>query len=54
MKMVVNTRPDIEVDFPKFPWDTIGKVSIIKKDKIDTAKLGGGVIYSQNVDRLRL
>ena len=49
MKVVVNTRPDIEVDFPKFPGDTIGKVSIIKKDKIDTAKLGGGVIYSQNV-----
>jgi hypothetical protein len=49
MKLVVNTHPDIVVDFPKFPGDSIGKISIIKKDKIDTAKLGGDVIYSQTI-----
>ena len=49
MKLVVNARPDIVIDFPTFPGDTIGKIEIVKKDKIDTAKLGDNNIYSQNV-----
>ena len=49
MKLVINAQKDIVVDFPKFPGDTIGKIDIVKKDKIDTASLGGNVIYSQNV-----
>lgn len=49
MKLVINAQPDMAVDFPAFPGDTIGKVSIVKKDKIDTAKIGNSTIYSQNV-----
>jgi len=49
MKLVVNASPEIVVDFPTFPGDTIGKIDILKKSKIDTAKLGSRVIYSQDV-----
>ncbi|MBS1593772.1 MAG: hypothetical protein JST90_05575 [Bacteroidetes bacterium] len=49
MKLVVNAQPDIVVDFPTFPGDTIGKIGIVKKDKIDTAKIGTSTIYSQNI-----
>jgi len=49
MKLVVSAGPDIVVDFPSFSGDTIGKIDIIKKTKIDTAKLGSKTIYSQNL-----
>ena len=49
MKLVVNADPDIVIDFPTFPGDTIGKIDILKKSKIDTAKLGNKIIYSQDV-----
>ncbi|MCW3124540.1 MAG: Oxygen tolerance, partial [Bacteroidetes bacterium] len=49
MKLVVNAQPGIVIDFPKFPGDTIGKIAIVKKDKIDTAKIGSSTIYSQNL-----
>ncbi|MBS1625912.1 MAG: hypothetical protein JST83_17965 [Bacteroidetes bacterium] len=49
MKLVINAQPDIVVDFPSFPGDTIGKISIVRKDKIDTAKIGTSTIYSQNL-----
>ncbi len=49
MKLVINTDPDVVVDFPTFPGDTIGKIDIVRKSKIDTAKLGNRVIYSQDV-----
>jgi hypothetical protein len=49
MKLVINAQPDIVIDFPKFPGDTIGKIGIVKKDKIDTAKIGSSTIYSQNI-----
>jgi hypothetical protein len=49
MKLVVSAGPDIVIDFPSFPGDTIGKIDIIKKTKIDTAKLGSKTIYSQNL-----
>jgi len=49
MKLVVSAGPDIVIDFPSFPGDSIGKIDIIKKTKIDTAKLGSKIIYSQNI-----
>ncbi len=49
MKLVINADPDIVIDFPTFPGDTIGKIDILKKSKIDTAKLGNKIIYSQDV-----
>ena len=49
MKLVISTDPDIVVDFPTFPGDSIGKIDIVKKSKIDTAKLGNKIIYSQDV-----
>ena len=49
MKLVVSAGSDIVIDFPSFPGDSIGKVDIIKKTKIDTAKLGSKIIYSQNI-----
>jgi hypothetical protein len=49
MKLVVNAQPGYLVDFPKFTGDTIGKLDIISKGKIDTATLSGNTIYSQTV-----
>jgi hypothetical protein len=49
MKLVVNAGPNIVVDFPSFPGDSIGSIDVVKKSKIDTAKLGGNMIYSQTV-----
>ncbi len=49
MKLVVNAKPGILVDFPTFPGDSIGKIDIVKKDKIDTANLAGNTLYSQNI-----
>ncbi len=49
MRFVVNAPKDFVVDFPRFDGDSIGKIDIIKKDKIDTAQLGANTIYSQNL-----
>lgn len=49
MKLVINAGPDVLIDFPRFEGDTIGKIDILKKGKIDTAKLGDKTIYSQDI-----
>ena len=49
MKLVVNAQPGYIVDFPKFPGDSIGKIEIVDKGKIDTATLSGNTIYSQTI-----
>jgi hypothetical protein len=49
MKLVVTASPDMLIYFPKFSGDTIGKIDIVKKGKIDTAKLGDKIIYTQDV-----
>ena len=49
MKLVVNAKGDYVVDFPRFDGDTIGKIDIVKKSSIDTAKFGGNTVYSQNI-----
>ena len=33
MKLVINADPDVIIDFPSFPGDTIGKIDILKKAK---------------------
>jgi hypothetical protein len=48
MKMVITTDPDIILHFPAF-GDSIGKIDIIRKSKIDTAKVGNKTIYSQDI-----
>ena len=50
MKLVVNARPGIVIDFPKFQGDSLGpNIEIVKKDNIEKAALGGDTIYTQNV-----
>jgi hypothetical protein len=49
MKMVVSAPSEYLVDFPAFAGDSIGKIDIVKKSKIDTASIGSKTIYSQTV-----
>jgi len=49
MKLVVNAPKDYWVQWPTFDGDSIGRIDIIKMDKIDTARLGDKTIYSQTV-----
>ena len=49
VKLVLNTEAGDVINFPTFPGDSIGKVDIIRKSKIDTAKVGNKVIYSQDL-----
>lgn len=49
MKLVISTDPGIILYYPKFSGDTIGKIDILKKGKIDTARLGNKTIYTQDI-----
>jgi hypothetical protein len=49
LKLVINTTPNTKINFPKFSGDTLGKVEIVSKNKIDTATMGNRVIYSQTL-----
>jgi hypothetical protein len=46
MKLVISTDPGIILDFPKFSGDTIGKIDILKKGKIDTARYTQDIVIS--------
>ncbi|MFN8311026.1 MAG: hypothetical protein U0T73_13780 [Chitinophagales bacterium] len=49
LKMVVRTANGNTINFPKFEGDTIGKSEILSKDPIDTSKVNGDVVLSQNI-----
>jgi len=49
LKLVINTPATTKISFPKLEGDTLGRIEIISKNKIDTSKVGDRVVYSQTL-----
>ena len=49
LKFVVNTANGNTVSFPKFEGDTLGRIEIISKGKLDTAKVADKIVLSQTL-----
>jgi hypothetical protein len=48
-KLVVQAAKNIVVELPNFPGDTIGKLEIVSKEKIDTSSPGDKNVFSQTI-----
>jgi hypothetical protein len=48
-KLVIQAEKNAVIEFPNFSGDTIGKLEIISKEKIDTSTLGKKNLFSQTV-----